>query len=128
MNVIIRFANDKLLPNDCLNILCVMKFRGEDGLLFPWFSSLLLYIKGSEITTSGTSKPTSILKFSEVLDESEEAGEQGEDRGLLQLLQVLYMSHLLHSILCETTKYTKSCWNIDKTLHLVSITNFRISC
>ena len=26
-----RFANgDKLLPNDCLNILCVMKFRGSE--------------------------------------------------------------------------------------------------
>ena len=36
---VVRFANDKLLPKDCLNILCVMKFRG------------------SEVTTSGTSKP-----------------------------------------------------------------------
>jgi len=25
----LRFANDKLLPTDCLNILCVMKFRGS---------------------------------------------------------------------------------------------------
>lgn len=37
----LRFANDKLLPQDCLNILCVMKFRG------------------SEVTMSGTSRPTS---------------------------------------------------------------------
>ena len=41
--VVLRFANDKLLPSDCLNILCVMKFRG------------------SEVTTSGTSRPTSTL-------------------------------------------------------------------
>jgi len=26
----LRFANDKFLPNDCLNILCVMKFRGSE--------------------------------------------------------------------------------------------------
>ena len=33
---------EKLLPNDSLNILCVMKFKGEDD------------------TTSGTTRPTSI--------------------------------------------------------------------
>jgi len=37
-----RPDGEKLLPNDCLNILCVMKFKGED------------------YTTSGTSKPTNI--------------------------------------------------------------------
>ena len=100
----VRFANDKLLPKDCLNILCVMKFRG------------------SEVTTSGTSKPIRsgkvtlqiwitchihvpqlfmfsswllmqsseciILAFS-VADtlESEDGEEGSENKGLLDLLQ-----------------------------------------
>ena len=69
-----RFANDKLLPNDCLNILCVMKFRG------------------SEVTTSGTSKPTSCSLHkspaSEGPDTEEaESGESRGSRGLLELLQ-----------------------------------------
>ena len=70
-----RFANDKLLPNDCLNILCVMKFRG------------------SEVTTSGTSKPTSSSlsrsPTSEVSLDTEEAEDRpgGDNRGLLELLQ-----------------------------------------
>lgn len=63
----LRFANDKLLPSDCLNILCVMKFRG------------------SEITTSGTSKPTSVLRLSADQGDDEETTE--ENRGFLQLLQ-----------------------------------------
>ena len=69
MSFCFRFANDKLLPNDCLNILCVMKFRG------------------SEVTTSGTSKPTScsLHRASEVSNDMEEA-EAGNTRGLLELL------------------------------------------
>jgi len=65
----LRFANDKLLPSDCLNILCVMKFRG------------------SEITTSGSSRPTS-LKFSpELTEEREGTAEESENKGFLELLQ-----------------------------------------
>jgi len=66
----LRFANDKLLPNDCLNILCVMKFRG------------------SEVTTSGTSRPTSCSlrsPASEASTDTEEA-QPGDSRGLLELL------------------------------------------
>ena len=40
-----RSESEKLLPNDCLNILCVMRFKGEDH------------------TTSGTTKPTNISTF-----------------------------------------------------------------
>jgi len=66
----LRFANDKLLPSDCLNILCVMKFRG------------------SEITTSGTSRPTSLLKFSaDAVEETEQTAEESENKGFLELLQ-----------------------------------------
>jgi len=66
----LRFANDKLLPSDCLNILCVMKFRG------------------SEITTSGTSRPTSLLKFSsDAVEETEQTAEDCENKGFLELLQ-----------------------------------------
>jgi len=63
----LRFANDKLLPNDSLNILCVMKFRG------------------SEVTTSGTSKPTSLIKGLDDTNNGEEGGEESE--GLLELLE-----------------------------------------
>jgi len=65
----LRFANgDKLLPNDCLNILCVMKFRG------------------SEVTMSGTSRPTSTFPTTE--GGGGEAGEEMEDtsNGMLDLL------------------------------------------
>jgi len=66
----LRFANgDKLLPNDCLNILCVMKFRG------------------SEVTMSGTSRPTST--FSAMGEGSgAQEGSEGEDtsNGMLELL------------------------------------------
>ena len=66
-----RFANDKLLPNDCLNILCVMKFRG------------------SEVTTSGTSKPTRTSltnTLEDAADDGEEGGEEGDKQGFLDLL------------------------------------------
>ena len=66
---IYRFANDKLLPNDCLNILCVMKFRG------------------SEVTTSGTSRPTStVVRAGHEAGEAEENTEENENQGLLDLL------------------------------------------
>jgi len=67
----LRFANgDKLLPNDCLNILCVMKFRG------------------SEVTMSGTSRPTSTFSGAGESNGSQE-GLDGEDasNGMLELLQ-----------------------------------------
>lgn len=68
----LRFANgDKLLPNDCLNILCVMKFRG------------------SEVTMSGTSRPTSTFpSFGESGScVARTEGEEGEDEnGMLDLL------------------------------------------
>jgi len=67
----LRFANgDKLLPNDCLNILCVMKFRG------------------SEVTMSGTSRPTSTFPGAGESNGSQE-GLDGEDasNGMLELLQ-----------------------------------------
>merc|ERR1711936_399180 len=64
----LRFANDKLLPNDCLNILCVMKFRG------------------SEVTTSGTSRPTS-CSLHKSLGTSEPSldTEENENQGLLEV-------------------------------------------
>merc|ERR1712142_797286 len=63
------FANDKLLPTDCLNILCVMKFRG------------------SEVTTSGTSRPTStIVRTSQEAGEAEDNSEENENQGLMDLL------------------------------------------
>merc|ERR1712096_369589 len=65
----LRFANDKLLPNDCLNILCVMKFRG------------------SEVTTSGTSRPTStVVRAGQEPGEVEDVVEENENQGLLDLL------------------------------------------
>jgi len=65
----LRVANDKLLPNDCLNILCVMKFRG------------------SEVTTSGTSRPTSTsVKSSLKSGDAEGNKEDIENQGLLELL------------------------------------------
>ena len=42
LNNLFRSESEKLLPNDCLNILCVIRFKGEDH------------------TTSGTTKPTNI--------------------------------------------------------------------
>jgi len=64
----LRFANgDKLLPNDCLNILCVMKFRG------------------SEVTMSGTSRPTSIFPVAET-GTGAETPETDEGEGMLDLL------------------------------------------
>ena len=81
----LRYANDKLLPSDCLNILCVMKFRGEKQKLSELLSPHFLF-PGSEITTSGTSKPTSLLRFS--ADQGEDSEETtGENGGFLQLLQ-----------------------------------------
>jgi len=67
----LRFANDKLLPNDCLNILCVMKFRG------------------SEVTTSGTSKPTSssIARALNENTDNEESSDNCDNKGLFELLQ-----------------------------------------
>jgi len=68
----LRFANDKLLPNDCLNILCVMKFRG------------------SEVTTSGTSRPTSTFvragQEAGPGEVTEDVPEENENQGLLDLL------------------------------------------
>jgi len=64
----LRFANDKFLPNDCLNILCVMKFRG------------------SEVTTSGTSRPTSTaVRTGQEAGEAEENSEENENQGLLEV-------------------------------------------
>jgi len=65
----LRFANgDKLLPNDCLNILCVMKFRG------------------SEVTMSGTSRPTSTFPSSGEGSGTMEGSEGEEGGGMLDLL------------------------------------------
>jgi len=60
-----RSESEKLLPNDCLNILCVMRFKGEDH------------------TTSGTTKPTNIS--TSVESEGEE--EKEDNKGMLNLLE-----------------------------------------
>jgi len=66
----LRFANDKLLPSDCLNILCVMKFRG------------------SEVTTSGTSRPTSTFPMDFAANsQGAEVASQEYTSGMLDLLQ-----------------------------------------
>ena len=50
------------------------------------FDLNILVVSGSEITTSGTSKPTSLLRFSaDQVEDTEETIE--ENRGFLQLLQ-----------------------------------------
>ncbi|XP_023326496.1 speckle-type POZ protein B isoform X2 [Eurytemora carolleeae] len=57
---------EKLLPNDSLNILCVMKFKGEDD------------------TTSGTTRPTSISTTVECDDDDVL---DNDNKGLLNLLE-----------------------------------------
>eukprot|EP00088_Acartia_fossae_P010839 TRINITY_DN1542_c0_g1_i4.p1 TRINITY_DN1542_c0_g1~~TRINITY_DN1542_c0_g1_i4.p1 ORF type:complete len:428 (-),score=71.75 TRINITY_DN1542_c0_g1_i4:95-1378(-) len=60
-----RSESEKLLPNDCLNILCVMRFKGEDH------------------TTSGTTKPTNISTSVE----SDSEDDKEENKGMLNLLE-----------------------------------------
>eukprot|EP00088_Acartia_fossae_P005748 TRINITY_DN12594_c0_g1_i1.p1 TRINITY_DN12594_c0_g1~~TRINITY_DN12594_c0_g1_i1.p1 ORF type:complete len:426 (-),score=56.56 TRINITY_DN12594_c0_g1_i1:105-1382(-) len=59
-----RPEGEKLLPNDCLNILCVMKFKGEDH------------------TTSGSSKPAVISTSSDEIETLDV-----DSSGLLNLLE-----------------------------------------
>ena len=62
-----RPDGEKLLPNDSLNILCVMKFKGED------------------FTTSGSSKPTNITTTSNSTDMDSDC--ESDEKGLLNLLE-----------------------------------------